>query len=291
MPPTRLSAATSPTIREALQALVEQERADRKARDLERLEQRLRGGLARYWKAQRNALLDGMDRLRRHFTESADDDFDRLWSTVEDIDDGALAELVDDLDAEAMQRGAQSAALDLGLAAALEITHPEAVRFLRNRGAELVTRIDETTRRQMRGVLTRGLEDGRSYADVADEISRRFRGFSDRSVLGHIRTRAELVAVQELGVAYEHAHTMLADDLTRAGYQLERSMVIAGDDRTCPDCLDADAAGWIPHGQLFPSGVIGAPVHVGCRCATATRPRRGTPTIADLPGGSAFAAV
>ena len=291
MPPHASCATISPAIREAVQALVEQERADRKARDLAPLERRMLRGLKRYWTAQRDALMDALDATRRHFQESVGDDFDRLWNAVEDIDDGTLATLVDDLDQTALQRGGRSAALDLGLTLGLEVTHPEVVRFLRRRGAELVTGIDETTRRQMRGVLVRGVEQRRSYADVADEISTRFRGFSDPSALGHIRTRAELVAVTELGLAYEHGHRMLADDLTRAGYVLERSLIVAGDERTCPECLDAEADGWIPHGELFAGGVLGAPIHPGCRCAVATRTARGTSVpegVDDLPGDTAF---
>ena len=234
----------------------------------------MRGALGRYWRSQREALLDGLDAVRRYLTETVDDagrEFDRLWNAVADIDNGALAGAVDDITGEASIRGARSTAADLGVGVSLDLDHPRAAAFMAGRGAALVTRIDEETRRQMRGVLTRGVADGTSYSRVADEINRRFAGFSDRSALGHIRTRAELVAVQEVGMAYEAAGRELADDLTRAGWQLERRIIVTPDDRLCPECIDAESAGWIAHGELFPSGVDAAPVHVGCRCATETR--------------------
>lgn len=288
--------SASPGVMDAARHLVEVERVERRDRDLSAPESQIRGALSRYWKAQRDELLPRLDDLRTYFAESpgqAGDDYDRAWQAAT----AALADAARRLGttvAEALRRavalGGQSFVRDVGLDLAFDVDSPAAQRFLADRGANLVAGVDETTRQQMRGVIERGVRDGRTYAQTADEISRRFAGFSDPSVMGHIRTRAELVAVTETATAYEHAHSLAGDDLEAAGVGVEKRWIDAGDARVHAGCAANSGAGWIGHREVFPTGVANPPDHAGCRCATGRRAASGDFDSSRLPSGASLTA-
>lgn len=284
----------SPGVMDAARHLLEVERAERRDRDLAGPESQLRSALSRYWKAQRDELLPRLDQLRGHFAESeAGDDFDRAWQamTAAAAEAGRrLSTTAQEALRRALQAGGRSLARDVGLDVAFDVDSPAAQRFLQDRGANLVSGIDDTTRAQMRGVVERGVRDGRTYAQTADEISKRFAGFSDPSVLGHIRTRAELVAVTETSMGYEHAHSVAGDDLEAAGLQVEKRWIDVGDARVHAGCAANSAAGWIGHREVFPTGVSQPPDHPGCRCSSGRRVGGGEFDPSRLPSGASLTA-
>lgn len=247
----------------------------------------------RYWRAQRDALMPRMDeRLPTHFVESPGDagrDFDRLWRAVTDeVDRGPLSRAVEGQSATAMERGGASAIRDVQLQASFDLDNPQAQQWLAGRGADLVTGINDETRRQLRGVIERGVRDRQSYGAIADEISRRFAGFSDASVLGHIRTRAELVAVTEIGEAYMAPRDMLIDDLEAAGTPPDKRWIITPDERLCEVCAPAGTDGWVGRRDVFSNGQLRPLGHPGCRCDLGLR-TDGQPPADRWPAGSAFA--
>lgn len=125
---------------------------------------------------------------------------------------------------------------------------------------------DGTTSPQL---ITEGIEQGTSYTQVAKEIRDAFTGFHTPSPQKHIKDRATLVAVTELGNAYEAVVRQLAD----RGLMMEVSWLTVDDERVSDGCMDNQAAGWILFGDAFPSGHQRPLRHPGCRCTALYRRR------------------
>jgi hypothetical protein len=257
------------TIRSQLWQLVEAERRHRKSRDLESIERDIRTAVVAHWNRQRDLVLDMGERiLRPLFQEADDDEVDRLWSHVNDQTNDDLQAELDNAYRTAAARGATSVAVDAALDVSFTVDSPEAREFLRNRGAERVTAIDEETRRQLRTIVSNGMDEGWSYQRTAQEIRTRFDGFSDPSALGHVRDRAELVAIQEASEAYEYGRWEQMEDFERNGLQMQKAWLSAEDTKVCDICLpnERGMTGWVPKDDPFPSGHMRPPGHVGCRC-------------------------
>jgi len=84
-------------------------------------------------------------------------------------------------------------------------------------------------------------------------------------VVSWLNNRAELVAVTEVGNAYEEGSRIMANRLNLAGLQIEKRWAGPNDDRTSKNCQDNLAAGWIPLADAFPSGAQQPLDHPGCR--------------------------
>lgn len=176
-------------------------------------------------------------------------------------------EPIQDLVEAAIQSGARAAIADLGADMSFSLQNPRAVAFLEQYGARRVTMINETTRDEIRRMVTRGVEQGLSYDQVAKDITSRFREFAVGKPQLHIDSRAHLVAIQESGEAYEHGNLVVGQQLRDAGIQMEKAWSTVGDSRVSDLCRRNEAAGWIPLEQSFPSGHDRPLGHVACRCA------------------------
>lgn len=171
----------------------------------------------------------------------------------------------------ALLTGARVALADLRVDVSFGLENPRAVAFLEGRAAARVTMINETTRAELRVLLTRAMEDGWSYDKTARAIKEEFEGFAGRRPQQHIRSRAHLVAVQEAGEAYEEGNLAVGRELQAAGLEMEKSWLTVGDNRVSDQCLADEGAGWIPLEDPFPSGNDSPPGHVACRCTLLTR--------------------
>ena len=87
----------------------------------------------------------------------------------------------------------------------------------------------------------------------------------------HLRDRAELIAVTEIGQAYIDGQLDQAERLAARGARLEKSWLTVGDDRVSDGCRGNADQGWIPLAQAFSSGHTGPLRFPGCRCALQTR--------------------
>jgi hypothetical protein len=176
----------------------------------------------------------------------------------------------------AIQSGARAAIADLSADISFNLANPRAVAFLEQYGAERVTMINETTRDEIRRMVTRGVEQGLSYDQVAKDITARFREFAVGKPQLHIESRAHLVAVTEAANGYEEGNLIVGRTLEAAGIEIEHKWLTVGDSRVSDGCRSNQAAGWIPNGQAFPSGHERPPRFPGCRC-TALYQRKPTP--------------
>lgn len=158
-----------------------------------------------------------------------------------------------------------------GIAPGFDLENPRAVAYLREHGAELVAGIEDTTRDQIRTILTQAVDEGWSHDKAARAIGQRFAEFRVGRPQEHVRSRAHLVAMTEMGNAYEAGNLMAAEQAHAEGTTMEKSWLTAGDARVIDECLTNQNAGWIPIDQAFPSGHQRPLAHPSCRCALLTR--------------------
>ncbi len=142
-----------------------------------------------------------------------------------------------------------------------------AVRWMNNRAAEMVTKINAETRQLLADTLARGARAGDSTATLAKRIR------SEVASMANVTEgRAHLIATTELNNAMSEASLQTYTRLGVAG----KSWSTVGDDRVSEDCLANEADGIIPMENSFSAGKQRPPQHPGCRC-TLVPERMGAP--------------
>jgi len=188
----------------------------------------------------------------------------RLLRGVSYTHEAAFAEML----AAAYQRGQADGETELR-----EDVQPPLPRDMGRRAAERIAGIDDTTLGLLRTLIEQAIGENWAYTKLASAIRTLFRDFGRAVPQRHLRDRAELIAVTEIGQAYIDGQLDNAERLARGGAQLEKSWLTVGDDRVSDGCRTNAAAGWIPLAQTFPSGHAGPLRFPGCRCALQTRRR------------------
>lgn len=260
----------------ALNRFIEAAQAAQKRRALQPIERQLRRDMTRAFQRQGDVFLGGFARLRGQFAESI---MERDWLTVFDIaEQQTLSLFIDPIRnaAElALTAGAESLIRELAVDVSFRLSHPRAVAYIQEHGAELVRGINDTTRDQMRTLIRQATDEGWGYTRTADAIKAQFDGFAGLKPQAHIADRATLVAVTETGMAYEEGNAIVARDLRDAGLRMEKRWLTVGDDRVSDGCRSNEAEGWIPLEQPFSSGHMQPLRFPGCRCTVLYRRARG----------------
>lgn len=269
------------SLAEAIDRLIEANAPLRKQTALAKPERKLRAAMARAFRAEERAFLAKLEKRRAVFpSESIREVAERIdWEDL--YDDAAtetqlrFAEPLDEFTAKLLQAGMTAAATDLDLETTFDLAHPEAVSYLEQKGAERVTKIRDTTRDRLRTLLARAADEGWSYTRTAREISALYRSMAgpQRGVaqVSHLRSRAEAIAVFELGDAYEHGNMLVAKDLQSSGLEMQKKWLTVGDDRVRPEHSANQAQGWIPLDDAFQDGNDRPPSDPGCRCTLQMR--------------------
>ena len=177
---------------------------------------------------------------------------------------GAFGELLE----AAYKRGEADGERELS-----EDVQPSLTRDMRRRAGERIAGIDATTLELLRTLIEQAISEEWAYTKLAAAIRRLFKDFGRAVPQRHLRDRAELIAVTEIGQAYIDGQLDNAERLARGGASLEKSWLTVGDDRVSAGCRGNAGAGWIPLAQTFPSGHSGPLRFPGCRCALQTRRR------------------
>ncbi len=172
---------------------------------------------------------------------------------------------------EALLAGMVRATTQFDPAMAFNLSNPRAVTYLRQHGAELVTKINQTTKDELRTLIADGEAQGWSYGKMATEIKSKFDGFAGKMPQAHIQDRATLVATTEVGNAYSEGNLIVSQGLEEAGIDQEKSWLTVGDSRVSDLCASNQARGWIPVNQAFPSGHMRPLAHPACRCVALYR--------------------
>lgn len=157
----------------------------------------------------------------------------------------------------------------LRLISGFDVSNPAVAKWLESEGARFVSEINTATRDTIRRILIQAAKEGWGYSKTAAAIKSRFTEFGLRSSLRHIRNRAELVAVTEVGNAYEEGKKLVAE---KSGLLTEKRWMTVGDARVDPDhCAPNGSQGWIAEAKAFASGHYRPLAHPGCRCACTYR--------------------
>lgn len=162
--------------------------------------------------------------------------------------------------------------IDLNTLVGLGLKNPRAVKYATTRAGQLITEISDTTKKLTTNLIAKAAAEGWSYDRLAEELRKTYEGFkSTTGGLGlpmpaHIKDRATLIAVTELGQSYAQANMDVAELLSSEGLPMVKRWIAVGDERTCPICGMNAMAGWQDYRDPFPAGQDWAIAHPGCRC-------------------------
>jgi len=225
---------------------------------------------AREW----TALRAGLARYRTLFpqiSEAEGDDPGRVVAMLAALQNrrmDAVARAVYAKVVKAYLAGHSYASEQLLVQADFNVPQVRATAWLRSHAAEMVTKVDDTTRSRVAAIVTQGMEEGWSYGKVEADLKRLYSGFRVSVPQRHIMTRARLIAVNEAAVGFGQGQKELYTWLGATGMKIEKSWLSTGEPNTCEVCEGNSGEGWIPADQAFGSGDEVEPAHPACRCTT-----------------------
>jgi len=244
--------------------------SDAKDRALADIRKEMTQGMREVFRRQSYLYMKEFSEYRTEFTESfTDDDNYRIWGKIAFTTAGKMTDVVLNGTSKSMAKGYNrlSKAVGWGIDLSFDLKNPRAVDYLRQNAADKVTAINETTRKEIARIVTKGTDEGTSYARMAKEIRDKFSEFSVPKPQLHIKDRAELVSVTETANAYGEGNFEFAKDLQDKGLTMVKSWQTVGDDRVSDGCQENQDAGWIGMDEMFPSGDDHEPRFPGCRCS------------------------
>ena len=231
------------------------ELVDRDRPEIRRLTAKLRRVMRTFLREQAGLIAGQVAMARVMLGKSAGDDADRILGTLHLEQWRALVGLLFPLFAEMVQAGARAAAIQSRLVDDIDrllmLTNDRAVEYARERSAELVTDIAESTRRMIRANIVQALEDGLSNDELAS-ILRRGYAFT--------RERAEMIARTETAIADVEGNLLAYE---QSGVVESKKWITGAG--CCPLCDDLDGK-IVPLAGNFPGGKKGPPLHPHCRC-------------------------
>ncbi|MEE9401240.1 MAG: phage minor head protein [Dehalococcoidia bacterium] len=241
-----------------------------KRRAITPIERTLKAAMRKAFLAQGRAFLRGMAAYKDQFPlEEAvtEGQWERVFSDAEIASINLFVEPLDLATREALLAGGAATYGELGMIdVAFDLANPRAVQYLRDHGAARVTLINQTTRIELQRLIIQAADEGMSYSRLARVIRTQFEGFAGLKPQLHIRNRAELIAVTEVGDAYSEANLIIGRTLQDAGERMEKRWLTIGDGRVSDGCAANQAVGWIPLDDAFPSGHQRPLRFPGCRC-------------------------
>lgn len=173
--------------------------------------------------------------------------------TFEQLQDIApeLAELLEDMTGAGGEAALAQILADIE-PAQLQQVNEYAVQYAKERSAELVTQMQESTRDMLRSNVQEAIQEGWSNDKLADLLSENY-AFSD--------ARAETIARTE--TAYADVQGNLEG--YRASGLVQGKQWIISQDEICDECLELDGV-IVGLDDNFPDGGDGPPLHPNCRC-------------------------
>jgi hypothetical protein len=236
------------------------------------MERRLEQAAKRFFQQQRRTFGQGAGQALTPGETPPANVFDQALESALDAGAPAMAAAVQTAVEASLLAGMTATVVDLGgIGISFSLQNPRALAYLREYGALRVTQINETTRVEMRDLIVRMVEERATYDQVARAISARWSEMAVGKPQLHIDSRAHLIAVTEVGNAYEQGNQIVVQDMAGLGLAMEKHWLTVGDDRVSDGCAENEAAGWIPIDEPFPSGDDRPLRFPGCRCTTMYR--------------------
>jgi SPP1 gp7 family putative phage head morphogenesis protein len=216
-----------------------------------------RAALAKIAKVGSGGASSGPPPVRK---DATDDEIERL---LRELDPDAWTVLIDPSEEalrNVMQDTGQTALKQLGLQdneAIVRVVSERAVSFAKERAAELVSQISDSTKDMLRGLISRALEEGPDPKALAKDI---------RDALAFSPARAEMIARTELGQAHSQGALEGYKAAADTGIAMKKEWAAGGGD-TCDICETNEAEGPIALDDEFPSGDDAPLAHPNCECA------------------------
>lgn len=162
------------------------------------------------------------------------------------------------------------------------VGNDDAVAYARAHAAARVTQIDETTRRELNGLIARAVEGKKTWRETADLIEERYQDMAGPPLFPSRthRRRAQMIAAFEVRDAYEAGGLAQAERLAAAGMDVEKRWVFLRDGRARPQHRANGGAMWMPLEHVYDDGMTRPPTDGGCRCVMLYRVRPGSEATA-----------
>jgi len=130
--------------------------------------------------------------------------------------------------------------------------------------------ITRTTKKRIIKILQNSVATGLNYTDTAKLIRKQ----AQAGVFS--QARAEMIAVREMGVAYEKGNFLpIKRYQDEYGAIIQKSWITAQDDVVTWQCAENEATGWLATDEIFPHTGLQTEAprsdHPRCRCATGYR--------------------
>jgi hypothetical protein len=276
---------------EALNTFLEAVSVAAKWRQLDPVVARTEKRIGSIFKRQGQIFLRGFAGLRGQIGEAAfrealgADDWIRVFDLATGATTEAFFEIIQGAARDALRRGASQTLADVNIDIAFNLRNPRAESYLQQHGYGLISQIDAVTRGNIATIIDNGTREGWSYNRMAREINTLYREMAVGRPQQHIDSRGHLIAVTEIGQAYEAGSSIVVADLQEAGLQMEKMWLTVGDGRVSPGCQANMSEGWIPNSQSHASGHMNPLRFPGCRCTELYRRKPSTPgTSISVPG-------
>src|SRR4026207_54049 len=238
------------------------------------IETALQTTIAKLFLKQGNAIVKQLTPIKKYLSESAANDFDDLFDDATLTTSSDMQEAIDKSLKKSVLIGGKSLLSDFRSSIVFSLTNPRAVTYTEVKAALAISGIDAHSKADIRRLVTLAVEHGTSYTTLAKQIKDRYRQFAVGAPQHHIRSRAELIAVTEVGNAYQVGNYVAAQTLEDGGLTLEKYWYNRGDNKVSDGCIANTSAGWIDLASAFPSGHMTPLRFPGCRCAAQYRRKK-----------------
>jgi uncharacterized protein with gpF-like domain len=255
----------------------------KKVLEKDKLSRKASRKFAAFFRAQKALVLAQLEsKLKPHFPEPSEaktqkaplpKDLEKIWNLIWDsvYEDttGTLQKLILSTEEEGMIKGALQLPTTISPKDknTWDLENPRAVKWFEETGGstEYIKGIQDTTQSELQTLIENALAEGKSYTKLEKEIKDRFDEYSEL-LPGKDMSRAELIAINEIGNAYEEGSMQFAQGLAADGVEMEKRWVTVGDNNVSDGCLENGAVDWIPIDDAFPSGDDRPLRFPGCRC-------------------------
>ena len=169
----------------------------------------------------------------------------------------------------------------------------DAVTYARKHAAAQVTRINETTRRELNHLIAEAVDKRLTWRETAALIEERYADMAGPPLFPSRthRRRAQMIAAFETRDAYEAGGYEQARRLAESGMEVEKRWVYLRDGRARDAHRENGATGWMSLEAVFPDGTERPPSDGNCRCVLLYRARPGAPALAAGQGGGSVGAA
>ena len=191
---------STPVFQVVAQHLLEATAAYTRERTLARLRAGLAAKLRIAFRKQQGAFLSRLERLQpstESLREAGVGDWQGAFdqAALETLSgfSGPLTEYIQTALIAGNQQALAAGAFDVSF----ELPFPEAANYASQRAAALVTSINETTRTEINRLVTKSVDEGQSYSQLAKALRDKYAEFHTPKPQLHIKDRAEGIAVHE----------------------------------------------------------------------------------------------